>query len=366
MNIKFSSLRRETRLAVELAALYKSKGYREYRMRTFEEYSLYLDNKDFLMSPEVVTFGSTDGKLLALRPDVTLSVIKNARAEAGRTEKLFYHENVYRVSPESGDFKEIGQIGVEVVGDAGEAEEAEVALLVCKTLAAVSDRYLVDVSHMGFVSGLIDTFGGTEFDRAEAYECLRKKNVHDFGALAERLNLTEGQISAFRFAAGTADDWRGALREAERLALTPVMAGAARDLGKLFGIMERLGYADRMHVNFSIANDSGYYNGVVFGGYIEGVPHAVLTGGRYDKLLAKFRKKARAVGFALYLGDLERYFPEEPDVTDVLLLAEEKDAAEALAESERLNAQGLSVRVAREIPADARFGEVRRQGGEKQ
>lgn len=96
-------------------------------MSAFEEYSMYMDNKDFLISQNIITFSGMDGRLMALRPDVTLSVVKNTKADFGHTEKLFYNEKVYRLERGSKTFKEVSQIGVEVLGDVDKATEAEVA-----------------------------------------------------------------------------------------------------------------------------------------------------------------------------------------------------------------------------------------------
>ena len=60
-----------------LRTLYSRAGYRSYRMRKFEDYDLYSRNKDFLLSDRVITFTDTNGKLKALKPDVTLSIVKN-------------------------------------------------------------------------------------------------------------------------------------------------------------------------------------------------------------------------------------------------------------------------------------------------
>ena len=72
----------------------------------------------------------------------------------------------------------------------------------------------------------------------------------------------------------------------------------------------------------SITSDMEYYNGLLFKGYVPGVPSAVLSGGRYDSLLAKLGKSGGAIGFALYLNLLERLLePSGPEYdADVLLL----------------------------------------------
>ena len=78
------------RIALSLRDLYGRYGYRQYKMSKFEEYDLYARNKDFLISDSVITFTDTDGKLMALKPDVTLSIVNNSMDCPG-IRKLYYH-----------------------------------------------------------------------------------------------------------------------------------------------------------------------------------------------------------------------------------------------------------------------------------
>ena len=107
----------QERLVLKLRELYESYGYARFPMRRFEEYALYLENKSFLTSESVLSFTNASGQLMALKPDVTLSIVKRARPERGQVEKLYYHESVYRLSPTDHEFTEIGQLGVELLGD---------------------------------------------------------------------------------------------------------------------------------------------------------------------------------------------------------------------------------------------------------
>ena len=93
-----------------LRSLYLKYGFSQYKMSKFEEYDLYAQNKDFLVSENVITFNDTDGKLLALKPDVTLSIIKNGKDDLLGVQKVFYNENVYRVSKGTHSFKELMQV----------------------------------------------------------------------------------------------------------------------------------------------------------------------------------------------------------------------------------------------------------------
>ena len=87
-----------------LRTLYAGTGYSRYRMGKFEEYDLYSRNKNFLFSENVITFTDTNGRLMALKPDVTLSIVKNIEDKPSCLNRLFYDENVYRVSGSTGTF----------------------------------------------------------------------------------------------------------------------------------------------------------------------------------------------------------------------------------------------------------------------
>ena len=112
-----------------LRELYQKNGYTLYKVSKFEEYDLYAHNKNFLVSQNVLTFTDTNGKLLALKPDVTLSIIKNIVDQKGITYKLCYNETVYRTSAESDGFREIMQTGLECIGEIDRYSEGEVIML---------------------------------------------------------------------------------------------------------------------------------------------------------------------------------------------------------------------------------------------
>ena len=88
--LKTIELSGEELAALSLRSIYSRKGYEPYRMSKFEEYDLYSRNKDFLLSNRIITFTDTNGKLMALKPDVTLSIIKNTRDAQSGLLKLYY------------------------------------------------------------------------------------------------------------------------------------------------------------------------------------------------------------------------------------------------------------------------------------
>ena len=128
---------------------------------------------------------------------------------------------------------------------------------------------------------------------------------------------------------------------------------AYRELEQLGDVLERCGFGDVTRIDFSASNDMEYYGGIIFRGYVPGVPKAVLSGGRYDALMTKFGKSGGAVGFAIYMDLLEHYFPdrEEADAA-VLCYTETDDAADVLSAAQKLRENGLCVKIQKSAPAD--------------
>ena len=146
-------LKKEENVSLALRSLYRSYGYLPYKMSKFEPYDLYVANKDFLVGDGVITFTDTDGRLLALKPDVTLSIIKNSKD--GELQKVYYNENVYRISGETKQFKEIAQVGLECLGEVGNYEVYETLLLAAASLQEISSAFVLDISHLGILSAVL-------------------------------------------------------------------------------------------------------------------------------------------------------------------------------------------------------------------
>ena len=113
-------------------------------------------------------------------------------------------------------------------------------------------------------------------------------------------------------------------------------------------------------MEFSVINDVTYYNGVVFQGYLEKFPRVVLSGGRYDNLIKKFRSGFGGMGFALYPDELNYYYQKQPEYdADILLLyGADNCPADVLKRADELIKEGYTVRVAKKPPECMRFGKT--------
>jgi len=164
MEFSIANLQPKERASFALRALYEAAGCRKYHMGRFEEYGLYQENRSFLSSEQVITFTDLDGRLLALKPDVTLSIAKTAQPAPSETLCYYYHENVYRPSAESHTFKEISQMGLEMLGAVGEAQVQQAVCLAARSLDALGADWVLEVSHMGYLFGLFDALLDTGGD----------------------------------------------------------------------------------------------------------------------------------------------------------------------------------------------------------
>lgn len=359
-------LKSEERIIFALRKLYKNFGYQPFKMSRFEEYDLYVRNKDFLIADQVITFPDHSGKLLALKPDVTLSIIKNVQDVPGLVQKLYYNENVYRTDKDSRDFKEIMQAGLECVGDLTQFETAEVVLLAAKSLAVMERPFVLDISHMGLLNAILDGSGLSKEDKKKALTFLHQKNVHELQALCNENNCdkrTCQQLSALATMAGTSEAVIPAL---DALLYTNEQKALLAELNSICKLIAAQGFAESVNIDFSAGSHMKYYSGIVFSGYLEGIPNAVLSGGQYDSLLQKMKKTSKAVGFAIYLDLLQRVLtqPQSYDVDTVLLYGAEEtlDAVMQVAADLRKNE---SVLVAHDIPTNITYRKLMKlQNGE--
>ena len=322
-----------------LRDLYRSYGYSAYSMSKFEEYELYLRNKDFLISDRVLTFTDTDGKLMALKPDVTLSIIKNAPRGSVGAQKVFYQENVYRPGKNDQGFREIMQVGLECIGAVDTYCILEVLLLAVKSLCAISPNCVLDISHMGLLSKALDEAGLIGAVRKQALEAVGNKNAHEIMRICQNAGADSKKLSALAQLSGKAN---AVLPQLETMFPN---APELLQLRQLLTALDKAG-ADCANVDFSVVNDMNYYNGIVFRGFVEGVPEGVLSGGQYDTLMTKMKRTDQAIGFALYPDLLERLFQPQRDSVDAVLCydggADISAVAEAMAAFEKQGIRALA------------------------
>ena len=313
--MELNDLSRSEQAVFSLRSLYRQFGYSAYKMSRFEEYDLYLRNKDFLQSQQIITFADQNGRLLAMKPDVTLSIIKNAPTEAGTVQKLYYNENVYRVDKGTHTYKEIMQSGVECVGDLNGGDIAQAVELAAKSLALLGGCFVLDISHMGILQALLNEAGLQDAGREEALRYIQQKNLHQLSGLLVAAGCEEDAVQRLCSIAGCC----GAAQRVLPQLKEQLNCAAVQELETVCKALADAGFADKVRIDLSVGSDMKYYSGVVFRGYIEGLADNILSGGQYDKLLRKMGKAGSAIGFALNVQLLEQPQSAGTDMLNIAL-----------------------------------------------
>ena len=345
--------------AYRLRSLYKSYGYQSFKMSKFEEYDLYVRNKDFLQGNGVITFSDTGGELLALKPDVTLSIIKNTTDSDGCISKLYYDENVYRISGATHRFKEIMQTGIECIGDLDSYSLYEVLYLAAKSLSLISESFVLDISHMGVVKAVIDSLTDDKALASELIKLLSQKNAHEAAALLSERGVSDAdteKLVTFISIHGKPSEVE---KKLEALCDTDEARAALSELSLIGKLLETSEFSDKIRFDFSVINNMSYYNGIVFKGFIAGIPERVLAGGGYGALMKRMDRKSDAIGFAIYLDLLEELATSGEYDVDVLLLYDSGESAKKVfSRVSEIRASGKSVTAQTKIPEKLRYREL--------
>ncbi len=302
-------LKFEEKIVFYLRSLYSGYGYKPFKMSKFEEYDLYSKNKDFLVSEGVITFNDTNGKLLALKPDVTLSIIKNIKDVKGITEKYYYNENVYRISDSTHTYKEIMQTGLECIGDITKDNLFEVAELAIKSLETIHTEFVLHISHIGLLNALLCEYGIGDAVKSDIITAVAEKNIGELQKLLSRDNF-----NALRCLVDSFPSFDATLEALSIASKSDESALAISELKNVCNFLSSKGYGNNISIDFSISKNDGYYSGIIFKGFINGYSSHILSGGQYDTLMKRMNRTSGAVGFAVYLDSLERsddFIPED-------------------------------------------------------
>ena len=359
MIIETDNLKYDEQAVFLLRSLYSKYGYKQYKMRKFEEYDLYVHNKDFLISDSVITFTDTNGKLMALKPDVTLSIVKNTKDSDGSVQKVYYDENVYRVSKGTHSYKEIKQAGLECIGDVDTYCVCEVLSLAVKSLMTISESCVVDVSDLAILFALYDYIGLSYETRKRMTSLISDKSTHEMKRLCEDMSVSAESTALLEELIsynGTPDEILPRLEAmAERI-------GAQAEFSKFESVVSSLDeeLQSKLRIDFSVVSDINYYNGIVFKGFIDKIPDSVLSGGRYDSLMQSMSRKSKAIGFAVYIDMLERFNIKERefDYAAVLLYSENDSISTVKNAAQRLINEYGCVFTAKKLPEKATYGKL--------
>lgn len=336
-----------------LHAVLTKYGYRDIQTPTFEFFNIFSKEIGTTPSKDLYKFFDKDGNTLVLRPDFTPSVARSAAkyyAEDDMPVKLCYMGNTFiNSSSYQGRLKETTQCGVELIGDGSVCADAEILAMVVDSLRASGlKEFQISVGHARFFHGLIEAAGLGEEAEEELRELLNNKNFFGVEEFVETLNLDANLKKLFTML-GSFETQVEELAEAKDLAADyPVILSAIADLEKLGEYLKLYGIEKYISFELGIISKYHYYTGIIFAGYTFGTGEPIVKGGRYDKLLTYFGKKAPSIGFGIVVDQLMAALSRQKiqlaveDHTTLLVFTEEK-IQQAIARAQRLRGDGNDV-----------------------
>jgi len=317
---------------LNIRKMYDSYGYKKISLPSFEEYDLYNENKDFI-DRNVLTVMSPNGKLLALRPDITLSVAKKvSKDQSLKYSKIYYQKNTYNLTKYVG-YEEDEQLGIELIGKESTFLDFEIINLAVKSLDIINKKSMIVLSHAGFISSVFENFDLEYEIKEQILDCINRKNSHDIQKILKRNEHISENVKKLIY---KIPELSGNLENIEKELLKYEINVNTKkilsELKQLNSLLMKFYKKSKIIFDFSVVKNLNYYNGIILQGYIEGFPNVILTGGRYDKLFEKFGVDTGAVGFAILTDGLKGYYKDTDKKDFEVLIAYDDSDFEKLVE----------------------------------
>lgn len=337
-----ANLINENSIVSNLINIYERFGFKKIKLSKFEDYNLYNNNKDFLQTEHILTFMNLNGNLKSLRPDVTLSIVKKVLKDNEKeTQKIYYIEDIYKIV--SKEYEEIPQVGVEIIGKLNNYSNLEIISMAIESLKSINKNYILEISNIDFISAIFDEINLEENLKIEILNNIYLKNKHDLEKLLNK--NVDGKYKKYILSfIELSGNYKDILKKLKSLIINKKMQKSYEELKSLSFVFELYNNFDKILLDFSIESQLGYYNGIIFKGYIKESNDIILSGGRYDKLLNKFNSNKNAIGFAIYMDKLYEK-NKTSDFIDILILYKSGDENILLNEVRKFMNKNKKVRV---------------------
>ncbi len=284
-------------------------GYNRIETPMLEYLDLFSEATSPIHRDHILKLVDRDGKLLALRPDLTIPAARVVSTKLQNTAtplRLFYSGCVYRFNGQySGKQREFTQVGAELYGEDSIWSDVEVAGLASSCLQSLElEEYRIDLGHAGIFEGISEGLK-LPVDKAERLkELIRNKSLVELEQAVLRLEADDRakeMICSLPCLFGSPES---VFKRADEILLYDGVKASVQHLHEMYLKLSRMGLAENLCLDMGMTGSIEYYTGFIMRGYVKGASSAVLSGGRYDKLLSAFEYDCPAAGFAIYIDRL--------------------------------------------------------------
>jgi len=317
---------------------FKLWGYQEIRSPTIEFVEALSTGVGSELVDSMFKFQDFDGKIVALRPEMTAPVARIITTRMPSTPepiRLFYICNVFRYSQsyiERG--REFWQAGVELVGCNTQEADGEILALLTSSLEKIGLKEVrVDVGHASLLKDLIKATGLDEEKKGILQKLLGYRDEARLEKFMDQNNLPSNLREAFLKLSSCRR-----LDEISSVSLGSSKYGKTEDhlrnLLEVRNVLAEYGIENLVFFDFSLTRKIEYYTGIVFEASVPNLGLPLGGGGRYDNFIEKFGKlKIPAIGFALEIEkclqalEAQGFQPQKREKIRILVASKFRDAA---------------------------------------
>ncbi len=281
-------------------------GYQEIETPTFEYASVFDSELGDLRMENMVHFFDADGRMLTMRPDFTLPcarLVSALRDSFPIPVRVFYIGNAFGLEHNTGRTRrEFSQAGAELMGLQGAQADAEIILTAVQVLENTGLRsFILDIGHVGVFEALWKEAGLTRLQADSLRSLLDQKNTVEAKDWMDRSRISEPLQKQFLL---LIDLYGGmeVLQSAQEMLTAKGCSEILLELKKICDLLAECGLSERISIDLGHLTNMDYYTGTVFRAMADGVGSPLLSGGRYDNVLAQFSRPMPATGFALSIS----------------------------------------------------------------
>ena len=296
--------KRRNKIIETITERFSKWGYSEVSTPIVEYYKTFNHKTQDLKEEEMYKFFDSRGRILVLRPDMTVPVARLVNTKLKDMKlplKLFYNAEVFRVHESfEGKRNEYLDCGIELIGASGEKTDLEVLVTALEVLKALDTKKEIklEIGNVNILKSALKDMNLSIDNQNKVIELINKKSLTSLREYLDDIEIRKEYkefLNKFPWLFGGYE----MIKKAKGLAFNEDMKKNIEYLENLYLNLQKLGYEKYLSVDISMVPRVNYYSGIIFKGYVKEIGSTVIRGGRYDNLLESFGKSIPAIGFSV-------------------------------------------------------------------
>ena len=305
-DLLFAPARRLRAVEQRVRQSLEDRGYSEVITPAIEYYDVFAQANPAVGQENMLKIVDRAGRICVARPDNTTPIARIAATRLEGAElpvRLYYSQKVFRSIAEGhGHKSEFLQVGAELIGSDGLEADLDILTAAFSALEqAEAGSFRIELGHAEIYKALIEALGVDEQTAEDIRRLIENKS---FAALGDALAPYQGSAS-YQALCAMPQLFGGVevLDQVEHMTGNMRVLAAVAYLRRVYTALEQAGFGESVIIDLGLVHEMDYYTGIMFRGYLGGAGAAILAGGRYNALCAKFGRDLPAAGFGI---DVER------------------------------------------------------------